>query len=208
MDTHSGRSWARRFSLGDVLILVGALAMALWLLRADRRVAGIPQLPHRWSALYSLPTDARLPFGATKGGLVRNEAGRELKILVRTFTPVLWALTVAQISMRLLRPRPPVEQVIRQAGFVACVAATVGYLGLWDLSCTREDYYVCSRCADPVPPPWSLQESALILLWFVLGLKPWCKEPTWIDRLGRAVGLGWVLAMASEMAAYQLSPLY
>jgi hypothetical protein len=38
--------------------------------------------------------------------------------------------------------------------------------------------------------------SALLLLWPVLGLPPWRSEAGWIDRLGRGVGWGWVVAMA------------
>ena len=41
--------------------------------------------------------------------------------------------------------------------------------------------------------------SALLLFWPVLGLPPWRSEASWIDRLGRAVGWGWIVAIASAI---------
>ncbi|MGO9471104.1 MAG: hypothetical protein ACLQIB_05885 [Isosphaeraceae bacterium] len=40
---------------------------------------------------------------------------------------------------------------------------------------------------------------ALLLFWPVLGLPSWRSEASWIDRLGRAVGWGWIVFIASAM---------
>jgi hypothetical protein len=45
---------------------------------------------------------------------------------------------------------------------------------------------------------------SLVLLWPILKLPPWHAEPTWVDRLGRGVGLGWIVASASGAATAYL----
>ena len=37
----------------------------------------------------------------------------------------------------------------------------------------------------------------LLTIWPLLGLRPWHAERSWIDRLGRGVGWGWIAAIAS-----------
>ena len=207
MDSIANRRSPRRFGLRDGLILVAVLAIALSLLRSDHRVSKLIELPGWWRRVYWLPGDTRWPLGMTKPLLVRLCVGRSLKILVPVLSRILLALTLAQVSLRLLRPRPPLGHLVRQAGFVACLAAIAGYLWLWDLSCTKEVYRVCGRCPGPFAgPPWSLQESAILVIWPLVGLRPWRKDPGWLDRLGRAVGWGWVLAAGCEIVAYQFAP--
>ena len=99
---------------------------------------------------------------------------------------VLPGLTLAQPFMRLRRPRPPLRDLVRQSGFVVCLGAIIGTLIFADLSwVARIDV-----------PGGAILVSALILLWPVLGLPPWRSEASWIDRLGRAVGWGWIVVMA------------
>ncbi len=43
--------------------------------------------------------------------------------------------------------------------------------------------------------------STLVLLWPLLGMFPWRTEPSWIDRLGRAVGWGWLIATLGALGA-------
>jgi branched-subunit amino acid ABC-type transport system permease component len=191
----------RRFGLRDSLILIAALAIALSLLRSNHRVSELIGLPGWWWRVYWLPSDARWPLGMTKPLLVHLCVDRSLKILVPVLIRVLLALTLAQVALRLLRPRPPLEQLVRQAGFVACLAAVAGYLCLWDLSCMKEIDRVCGHCPGPLTgPPWSLPESAILLTWPLLGLRPWRKDPGWLDRLGRSVGWGWIVAVAAATA--------
>jgi hypothetical protein len=45
-----------------------------------------------------------------------------------------------------------------------------------------------------------VQAAVLLLLWPILGLPPWNAERSWIDRLGRTVGWGWIIATASVTA--------
>ena len=42
-----------------------------------------------------------------------------------------------------------------------------------------------------------VQIAVVLLLWPILGLPPWHADASWIDRLGRGVGWGWIVAAAS-----------
>jgi hypothetical protein len=43
-----------------------------------------------------------------------------------------------------------------------------------------------------------------LLLWVVLGRRPWRAEPTWLDRLGRGVAGYWMLALLARAADHIL----
>ena len=105
--------------------------------------------------------------------------------------PIVWGLTMAQPLFRLRSPRPPSRHVVREAGFVTCVAALIGYLVTLDVQLV----------GDIVLTPGAFVGLALLLMWPALGLPPWHAEPSWIDRLGRAVGLGWIVVEAGGAAA-------
>jgi hypothetical protein len=92
--------------------------------------------------------------------------------------------------MRLRSPRPLFRELVRQSGFVVCLAVIVGTLIFVDVGrfTTSGDSLVL------------VQAAVLLLLWPLLGLPPWHAERSWIDRLGRAVGWGWIVATASVTA--------
>lgn len=84
-------------------------------------------------------------------------------------------------------PPPPLHALVRQSGFVVCLGVVIGALFFVDLSWAS----VIERSLAFAPA------AALLLLWPLLGLCPSHTEPGWIDRLGRAVGWGWIVATAS-----------
>ncbi len=45
-----------------------------------------------------------------------------------------------------------------------------------------------------------LAASIVLLLWPLLGIRPWRLETSWVDRLGRAVGWAWIVVMAAAGA--------
>jgi hypothetical protein len=115
------------------------------------------------------------------------------EVAVESF-PVLFcalvALTLVRPLMRLRSPRPPLQGLMRQSGFVACVAVIVGtflFVDLWWLA---------------IIPNWPILGKAalLLLLWPIFGLRPWSTEPSWIDRLGRGVGWGWIILATGRTA--------
>jgi len=106
------------------------------------------------------------------------------ELLVQSLPCVLFGLTLAVPLIRLRRPRPPLRSILRQPGIVVCLIVIVATLVIVDL-----EWIGIVRFS-----PWMVWCLAVILLWPVLALPPWCAEPTWVDRLGRVVGLGWVIA--------------
>ena len=103
---------------------------------------------------------------------------------------MLLGLTLVQPLMRLRSPRPLFRDLVRQSGFVVCLAVIVGtliFVDLWSFAIIGDSLVL-------------VQAAVLLLLWPILGLPPWHSEASWIDRLGRAVGWGWIVAMASVMA--------
>ena len=101
----------------------------------------------------------------------------------------------ALIVIRLRRPRP---RLIRfQPGFVACVAVMVTLVpGLaWFAT-------ICQRPGFQGPQgfeqAWAISthwtSTAVIGAWLGLYLAgKWRPEPSWIDRMGRALGLYWII---------------
>jgi hypothetical protein len=187
----------RRFNLGDGLILMGALALALERLRAigwfqsfPERIAwcwqGISQLAgwSRWVTHISF-TRQRLIIELT--GILTEE------LVLRLLCPVLVGLMVAQPLIRLRRPRPPLSQLVRQSGFFVCMTCVVTLAGL--VLIVGDRWFSALSLSLPLT-----RGILLFLIWPILGLPPWNAERSWIDRLGRATGWGWIVAMASEIA--------
>ena len=75
---------------------------------------------------------------------------------------MLLGLTLVQPFLRLRRPRPPLRDVVRQSGFVVCLAVIVGTLIVVDLGWVAR-----------IDVAWgAILASALLLFWPVLGLPP------------------------------------
>ena len=111
-------------------------------------------------------------------------------------SPSCECLTLACLAVRLRRPRPDRRRLWRQPGAIACVSAAVAvaifYLAaavsaLIDRRVGILDYSESSS---------ALAGSAIIGSWLTLGLSgTWRAEPGWIDRLGRGLGIVWVVLM-------------
>jgi hypothetical protein len=113
------------------------------------------------------------------------------ELLIRTLCPVLMGLMVAQPLIRLRRPRPALAQLIRQSGFFTCLISIVTLVGL--------ALILGNWWFSEVSLSISLTRGIfLILIWPMIGLPPWIAERSWIDRLGRAVGWGWLVAMGAQ----------
>ncbi len=190
---------SRRFNVGDALILIAACALTVNLLRSGSWFERIPQRISFWADQLSALVGGSQPSfesfhdsdgfpGASHWDTARTIIAQILdEIFLEFLCAVLLGLTLVQPMMRLRSPRPRLRVLVRQSGFVACLAVIVGTLILVDLSWTSvvEHSLVFAPAA------------ALLLLWPLMGLPPWHAEPSWIDRLGRAVGWGWIVATAS-----------
>jgi hypothetical protein len=113
-------------------------------------------------------------------------------LLLPTFCPVLLGLMIAQPVLRLRRPCPPLSQVCHQSGFVVSLMG----LGLVCLLMPMGPWWFSGVSLTL----WLTRFVILLMIWPLLGLRPWHTEPSWIDRLGRGVGWGWIVAIACMAA--------
>ncbi len=166
----------RRFVLSDALILVAATACGL----APFRNA-IARGDYR-----PLSTTSAVKFDAF------------INRSIEAFTPLMLAWTVAVLILNLRQPRPMIRQLAQQPGAIAAAAvvcwASIDLASV--LPCNsnhlsmiynRSYFRFWSPIArDAVP--------VVITAWLVLALTgQWKAEPTWLDRLGRALGSTWIV---------------
>ncbi len=183
----------RRFSLLDGMILIAA--------------AGVGLAPLRW--LDGL-------FSGDMIGLLTNQPGWSLDLLDQVFElflivclPITASLSLAVLALRLRRPRPRWRLLARQPGLVACLAAIGGlatglvYTVFNVLSVARMmivsptslpyasqpmNWITTFAWAGPLPAGF-----AVAVAWATQALVGrWRAEPSWVDRLGRLVGCGWM----------------
>ncbi len=174
------RDTRRRFTLLDGMAFVAATAVG---------VAGVrPLFGDGTEILGSLPPPVELRL------LI--ELGFSLMVLS---LPVAAAWTLVLIPLRLARPRPPWRRLARQPGLVAGLAVAPAFASIG----------LMSGVAAPAAGLVRLQRHAEAVLFLptmaglvVLGSwmapiagRRWRPEPSWIDRLGRALGVYWI-AMA------------
>ncbi len=189
----------RCFGIGDGLVLIVGLAIAFGSMHSTNWLDRVAERIDLWRRAHSELTGqapqkrllARLP----RGYLERLVSSQVLdETLVQFLGAVVWGVTLTQPVLRLRSPRPPSRQLVRQAGFVTCVAAIVGYFLTLDVQIVGG--FVLSA--------GYFFSIAVLLLWPILGLWPWRSEPHWIDRLGRAAGWGWIIVEASGFTAAYL----
>jgi hypothetical protein len=187
----------RHFTIGDGLILTASAALSLDRLTGMGWFTRFPSdLVWCWQKVSEIgfwpPSD-----------LLFDDRLRELRteIVVRLVDDVCIqllgclsvALMIAQPLLRLRRPRPEPRDLIRQSGFVACMVSISA--ALMAFAIVGSDWF--SESALSLRP---IRIVGLLILWMVLGMPPWRTEPTWIDRLGRFAGWGWIIAIAAHAA--------
>jgi hypothetical protein len=184
------RAPLRQLTLLDAMILVAATAI------------GARSLQVIWSLLnvshLASPLDGR-PF---LGVLVRAPHA------IVAAVPVIAAWTVALPALWVRRPRPPLHRLVVQPGMAACTAAILA-LGISALNYLAEVVALAVAAGQPVSfgdrgmwgsicMGWIERPSgvgiavAAVWSWLILG-KRWRPQPTSLDRLGRALGVYWLL---------------
>jgi hypothetical protein len=188
----------RRFRLLDAMILVVATALGFaisqWIGHAtDGEVS--------WGALREDFRECVDQY-AGKGWPGVTQEASILGLMTAWLVMPLGAMwTLALIPIRLLGPRPRLRRLARQPGMLATCAAgvTIVFLGL----CVM----VAALLAEPVvfdlfslstPGAWFCAPmfvgwSVLISWASLLVGRRWRAEATWVDQLGRAVGLCWIV---------------
>jgi hypothetical protein len=187
----------RPFGLGDALILIAAVAITTHRLRSLGWFQSFPNyLRMTWQGISQLAGwSPWTQFVAYRhqdlAWLLARESIQQLLLVL--LCPVLLGLVVAQPLLRLRRPRPPLDQLIRQSGFVTCLIGNTLAAGLFAL--------IGGWWFTSVALSLGLTRGfILLMLWPILALPPWRAERCWIDRLGRGVGWGWIIAMLSVAA--------
>ncbi len=176
----------RRFTIADMMILVVASAAAMVILR--------PYMPGHFIALGWIPS-----ISTDRWHLLRAWAW-----LDGPGSCVVVPWMAALIAIRLRRPRPSRLRLAGQPGFVACVAVLVSLApGLAWYAATRHrpgfQQTVGFQQAWSEILHWS--STAVVGSWIALALtRRWRPEPSWVDRMGRALGAYWVVLLVSLMA--------
>jgi len=178
----------RRFNLGDALILMAALCVGLSGIRD--RIRTFPARTSWWLDEYrrfrddlaSVPPMSQEDYDFSVRSLVFYVADECQAWLISS----LVGLTVAQVLLRLRRPRPEWRTLVRQPGFVACCAGSIGF-------CIDRGWVPFLRF-ESIHFPF-MTSLAVLLAWSaLLGLRRCRGERSWIDRLGRLAGAGWIVA--------------
>lgn len=169
----------RRFTLGDAMLLIAAGAVGLAMSR------GVIVIMLKQLSTLRPPTSGGLSawwqflFGRNRSGphLLALNVARFANTILQLYLP---GLMIAAITIRLRRPRPPLRELWRHAGFAACIAPFVAFV-----PCQLVDLIAPGR----TPIPYLLLATSPLLVWIALiatGARR--VEPGWIDRLGRWVG--------------------
>ncbi len=203
MDTpNADPALARKFGLGDAMLLMASLALTLVNLKASYWfVMVLVRAQFGWRMFQSLTHQRPWDFpGWTRSQVISQLAIDLLStFLIALLSSVLLGLTLIQPLVRLRKPRPTLRAVVRQSGTAVCLGVILASLILTDLEWLA-GIYLTFRPAFPVV-------SIGLLLWPLLGIRPWRLEASWVDRLGRAVGWGWIVVMAAASAETWLREL-
>jgi len=92
-------------------------------------------------------------------------------------------LTLTFLVIRLRRPRPALRQLIWQPGMMACTIITLLFPTLFFATDRRSGPLVWLFMSASVAAAW-------LAAWWGGRMRP---EPGWIDRLGRGLGVCWIV---------------
>jgi hypothetical protein len=181
----------RRMTLLDLAILVAFVATGLALLRLRIAFADLP----RFFTSFSTP-----PWRWSYAVLILRLSG-----LLELVIPCALTATLGVLVLRLLPPRPGLIRLSRQPGFVACatflavvvfssmsILLTIWLRGTWRQATPRQ---VIGYLSIAIQLVVQLGGWSVVAAWFVQQLtRRYRAEASWIDRLGRALGIFWIVA--------------
>jgi hypothetical protein len=186
----------RRMTIVDGMILVAGFALGIWV----SEMIWIPRLkmmasiaPDVWAAN---PVRLMCHWGS---------------LVLRHTQPIAAVLTLTMLLLRLLPPRPDIRRLSRQPGFAACGAASIAICigGGLNYATTTAIFVAGFETRGytwvALFPKGSEPGIAISACWALLALgRRWRSERSWIDRLGRLLGVYW-LAM---IVIARLAPQY
>jgi hypothetical protein len=188
----------RRFTLADAMILVAATALGIAISREGQRsVSSI--------ILFLDGIGTPDPFARLKPVLSPPARG------IVAWGPVLTCWALALLALRLRRPRPGRRRLFASPGVAACFFAVLLVAfrtaeSAWTSSLTYDVYgadLVWSSLQTP-NLPHALQDGstsatvgfgvAALWIWMAVSGR-WRPEPHWIDRMGRILGVTWLVVI-------------
>jgi hypothetical protein len=185
-----GRDVVRRFSIGDGLILIAATAVGLAATRT--LVKDVAPRPFR----------AAIEMGRQRGSGVEAAWALACVLTVFLVVPMLAAWTAGGLLVSLRRPRPPWRRLALRPGSMACLAAMATFpiasfltYRAWmsRSGAIMAESYVFGSLA------FGTAQAGAAVFWCWVGMDVagrWGPKPTWPDRLGRALGVAWIVAAA------------
>ena len=190
----------RRFGLADLMILVVATAV------------GLVPLRNHWDELGVNQVGLNIQIRAVGGWGVA--AFEKIGLYTGCISPMLLSLTIAALVLAARRPRPPLRRLVRRPGVVSCLAALAGfaYAATLVLAGYLEHRHVVNLQVGKYQDIWmgwqylarfaGPQNAGMATLGaWLAALCYGIPRPSadWRDRLGRAMGAGWLLLL---LAAY------
>jgi hypothetical protein len=188
-------------------------AQASWVDRLGRAMAVFWLLVAIWlwaalsyfGAFYGQGFGTRIPDGSRPGAV-----GHEILTLVSRMMPLVAAVALALVPMSLLGTKRRLRRLARQPGIMASwaggfaitlsalsvavllwVVATSG--GLIDFSWEQLSGWILDE--DVVTSVTTFGGLAILVSWMTLWMGDrWRPRRSWVDRLGRAVGVCWIVA--------------
>ena len=181
----------RKFTLGDAMILIIAVGLGLALARV-----GLIMLI---DALRSIPY-ARLRTWGDWWSYFFNKnhfAVSFTHFLNMVLLNFLVFLLPASLILRIKQPRPPLRSLIRQTGFVACVAPVTVFLVFLPLALV--DLSGGARRLVGVAAQVLLATATPLAWLFLFVTRRWVPELGWIDRLGWILGVAWSACLTAHL---------
>lgn len=180
----------RSLTLRDAVVLVAATGMSLWL----ARLRVLPMLTVRLDS-------------AIGEGSIRAVLGALLERLPE-LNPLLVVYAPTLVFLRLRKPRPSCRRLAVQPGFAACCAIVLVYV-------TGGCLHTLGQVLSPsYGHPIATKVHSLVWVWNVLYTHQviagyavasvwlmlllggrWRPEPSWLDRMGRALGLCFIASV-------------
>lgn len=183
----------RKMNLLDAIALVSSAAVGLGLFELAHRTLFKGQI---WLADLGIPD---IQTWSTTQALVTCSD------ITAYMVPVVAPWTLVLILLRMRPPRPIWPRIWRQPGMAACLAAIFAWL--WTvvaLLLTMNAGYVAKSQRSITPEDWAHQYLgeevfmyiglAVAATWLVQYLSGrWRRPADWIDVMGRAVGVVWIV---------------
>jgi hypothetical protein len=199
----------RPFRLLDAMILVAATAagcgLTRWIHTATEGEISWSSLSETWETfLQTLASDGWT--SGVQGGTYHLSC--TLLMLAGLTVPLVATWTLALIPIRLISPRPPFRRLARQPGMMATCASGLAFAlcGLQILFAVLavategvmeqfQSFFVEIDFDGIVLNSLMFAGLAVLTTWMtLLAGRIWRAEPSWIDRLGRAAGVFWIVA--------------